>query len=62
MITFEELLIEKCYIIYQQRGQSGVFEYIAKNHPQLDWKYCEPCEIESPVCDNECLVCSSPIK
>ena len=52
-------LYEDCCRLYEKAGQSGVFDYINNNHPEIPWAYCEPCEIDSPVEDSTCLVCGS---
>lgn len=56
------LLYEKCLEIYENSGQSGVFDFIAANSPDTAWAYCEPCEIESPIEDGDCLVCGSLVE
>jgi len=45
-------------------GQSAVLDYIEKNHPEVKWAICEPCECLSPVDNKEpiCLVCGSTIE
>lgn len=55
-------LSETCYEIYTERGQSAVFDYINAEHPELPWRWCEPCESISPAdpADKSCLVCGSP--
>jgi hypothetical protein len=50
---------EECCRLYEKTGQSGVFDYILKNHPETLWTYCEPCESDSPTEENTCLVCGS---
>ena len=50
-------LYEQCCKIYAQKGQYGVFAFILSKHPEVDWKVCQPCEIESPVQGRTCLVC-----
>lgn len=55
-------LMDKAYEIYQVSGQDGVLEWAVKNLPDIPWLYCEPCDYVSPVSNNECLVCWSPIE
>lgn len=52
-------LSDICGNIYVKFGQSGVFDYIHQNHPDISWKWCKPCEIDSPTENDECLVCGS---
>lgn len=53
-------LSETCSNIYVKFGQSGVFDYINRHHPDVSWKVCKPCDSESPVDeDSTCLVCGS---
>jgi len=52
-------IAEKCQEVYEASGQSAVFDYILSNHPETAWDYCEPCEIQSPMLDGDCLVCGS---
>ena len=48
------------YEIYENQGQDGVFKACHNGTLKFDfWKYCNPCEIESPIYDNCCLVCST---
>jgi uncharacterized paraquat-inducible protein A len=54
-------LYETCVNIYEKFGQSGVFDYINREHPEVSWKVCKPCESESPTDEGICLVCGSLI-
>jgi hypothetical protein len=48
------------YEIYENQGQDGVFKACHNGILKFDfWKYCNPCEIESPIYDNCCLVCGT---
>ena len=55
-------LYETCERIYTESGQDAVFAFILANHPEVVWRWCEPCEIDSPAnpADQACLVCGSP--
>jgi hypothetical protein len=55
-------LYETCERIYTEGGQDAVFRFILANHPEVVWRECEPCEIESPANpeDQACLVCGTP--
>lgn len=55
-------LSEQCLNVYVQTGQSGVFDFVTQNYPKISWEWCEPCEVESPAENHECLVCSTPTK
>jgi hypothetical protein len=55
MSVIYDLCLEK----YEQGGQSAVFDFVNLNFPELSWKYCEPCESDSPIEDKTCLVCGS---
>lgn len=53
-----------CYLIYQGFGQQAVLafaDYLTNNNllAGISWQTCEPCETESAIYDNACLVCSS---
>jgi hypothetical protein len=54
-------IYEKCLKVYENTGQSGVFDFINEHFPNTEWLYCEPCEIESPQ-DGSCLVCGTRIQ
>lgn len=51
-------LFEKAYEIYQEKGQSGVFDFA--NKYDIGYAYCPPCETSSPSLGGDCLVCGSP--
>lgn len=50
----------QAYKIYEAKGQSGGEEWVRSEHPELEWKHCEPCENVEPVEGGVCLVCSTP--
>lgn len=53
-------LAQECEMIYMARGQQAVYDYVLKNHPEIAWRVCEPCEDETPTdVDGACLVCGS---
>lgn len=55
-------LYEICEDLYSRKGQSAVYDYINKNHPEVEWRWCEPCEANSPADPTDqktCLVCGS---
>lgn len=54
-------LADECERIYEKHGQFAVHDFIRTQHPEVAWAYCGPCEIESPVYDDCCLVCGSVI-
>ena len=52
--------VEKAYEIYTNKkgGQFAVYKAIKDGILKTDsWKYCNPCEIYSPIYKNCCLVC-----
>lgn len=50
---------EKAVKLYEDGGASAVYEY-AKEIGIDEWSTCEPCETDTPDCeDNICLVCGS---
>lgn len=51
-------IVKKAYKIYQEKGQSAVFNF-AKKH-NVGYAYCKSCETSSPSIEDECLVCGSP--
>ena len=55
-------LYETCYALYRKGGQDAVFTFINAEHPEVSWRWCEPCEIDSPAnpIDQVCLVCGTP--
>lgn len=61
MKLIHDLLMNKAHRIYQKKGQSGVFDWANKIGIKK-WAYCEPCDSESPVSREYCLVCWSVIK
>lgn len=54
-------LSDICERIYSKRGQYAVMDFITAYLPEIEWDYCEPCEIVSPVDRGCCLVCGSVI-
>jgi hypothetical protein len=54
-------IFEKSLELYENGGQSAVLEWAA-TQLTCDWKYCDPCEYNSPVLGGLCLVCWSEIK
>jgi hypothetical protein len=53
--------IEKiCGLIYEEYGQGAVISF-ADSIGWDVWQVCEPCEYESPILDNACLVCGSEV-
>ena len=53
----------KAYKLYKKGGQHLVYDYVTKGLLKHDkWGYCEPCEIDSPIYDESCLVCGSIYK
>lgn len=54
-------LYDECVNIYEKFGQSGVFDYINREHPEVSWKVCHGCESESPTDEGFCLVCGQVI-
>jgi hypothetical protein len=55
-------LREVCEIIYHNKGQSAVFDFVLAHYPKIKWAECSPCEISSPIQNGACLVCGSNIK
>jgi hypothetical protein len=56
-------IYDQCLLAYASGGQSSVFELVLTKYPETQWRYCEPCESDSPVeLDTGslfCLVCGS---
>ena len=51
------------YKLYKKGGQYLVYDYVNQGLLKHDkWKYCEPCEIDSPIYDDSCLACGSIYK
>ena len=51
---------DKAYEIYTDRkgGQFAVFDAVEDGILKAtSWKWCEPCEIKSPILKGSCLVC-----
>ena len=50
----------KAWQIYENQGQNEVFKACNNGTLKFDsWKYCDPCEIKSPIYDKCCLVCGT---
>jgi hypothetical protein len=47
--------------LYDDGGQGAIFDYVREHHKDWDWRYCLPCESDSPVFKVEgekiCAVC-----
>lgn len=54
-------IYSECLRVYETRGQHGVFDLVTSKYPWITWEYCTPCEVDSPVLDQSCLVCGSVI-
>jgi len=51
---------KKAYKLYVKGGQSLVYDHVNEAKLKYDkWDYCEPCECDSPIYKNACLVCGS---
>jgi hypothetical protein len=59
-LTHEQLMHESLSI-YEKTGQFGLISW-ADEIGIKEWKWCEPCEFESPISENACLVCWTIIK
>ena len=58
-----EQIFAKAYGIYERSGQFAVHDAVGRGELPCDgWHYCEPCEIESPIFANACLVCASELR
>jgi hypothetical protein len=54
---------KQAYRLYRKGGQHLVYDCVTKGLLKHDkWGYCEPCEINSPIYDDSCLVCGSVYK
>jgi len=60
---FENIEIE-CDFVYQNGGESSVFEYVSQQiklgnerYKNVTYKACLMCETETPHNENNCLVC-----
>ncbi len=49
-------LLDKSLVVYGKGGQSGVLSWATRIGVK-SWAWCEPCEYNSPMSDNTCLVC-----
>jgi len=50
------------YAIYENMGQRAVHRSVESGTLKVDcWAPCEPCEEESPIYDNACLVCGTGV-
>jgi hypothetical protein len=49
--------------LYDEGGQSAIYDYVNEHYPNWDWDFCEPCDCDSPVYKYEsyriCAVCFS---
>lgn len=47
--------------LYDEGGQSAIYDYVLEHHKDWDWAFCEPCDCDSPVWVTEkqkvCAVC-----
>jgi len=57
----QSVIYDLCQKKYEEGGQSAVFEYVSNNFPEVLWGNCEPCESNSPIELNTCLVCGSEV-
>lgn len=54
---------KEAYELYTQGGYDLICYSIEKGKLKYDkWGYCEPCELESPIYKNDCLVCGTQYK
>ena len=54
-------IYDECLAIYDEAGQEGVFQFVKRKYPNVEWRECKPCEIESPIHEGACLVCGSNV-
>lgn len=49
--------------LYDGGGQYAIYDYVNENYPLWDWRFCEPCDDETPVWNDSkvkvCAVCFS---
>ena len=54
---------KKAYELYTAGGYDLICYSIEEGKLKYDtWAYCEPCEWESSIYKNDCLVCGTPCK
>ena len=52
-------LYQQCCDLYHAEGYSAVMDFILKEHPEVPWDKCEPCEMVVPFEEGTCLVCGT---
>jgi hypothetical protein len=58
MRTLHQVLVQKAEKLYSKGGQAEVLAFFT-NIGHKNWADCKPCEWESPISENTCLVCGS---
>lgn len=60
-LTMSENIKSECIRRYSAHpgGQVAVFDFINENYPLIPWAWCKPCESDSPMLGDECLVCGT---
>ena len=56
-----EQLLDNTLEVYDSQGQDGVFDWVTRVAPELEWALCPPCDTLSPFSRDTCLVCWSVI-
>ena len=66
-----EKIIKDCKKIYEEKGQSAVFDYANKHNKSakkdqlfvlIHFEHCNGCDTESPSVAHNCLVCGQETK
>jgi hypothetical protein len=68
--TMEKILMKrnntknykKAVAIYELKGVSGVYDAVQSGELTHDYfRYCTPCEAQTPIEDQACLICGSGV-
>jgi hypothetical protein len=51
---------QKAADLYSEHGATAVYDAVNNGTLTFDyWNYCKPCDAETPIEDNACLVCGT---
>lgn len=68
-MTTAAKIMKECQLIYEEKGQSAVFNHVNYHiehgditYRRVNFEYCYACETDSPAINSTCLVCRQGTK
>lgn len=48
---------DRLVALYEQGGQSAIYDYVNAHHPDWAWARCDRCDDDTPTWAGVCAVC-----